>query len=71
MTTKTTAQLRQGDRVQLPGGVVRTVASVDRTEYVNHKDAPLFAVMWAEYEHGVWGRGNMAHAEHAWTLAAS
>lgn len=68
--TKTTLELEPGDRVQLPAGIVRTVAKVEPNGWLNYRNRPLFDVLYLEGRTPEWGHGNSASEASTWTVVA-
>lgn len=66
---KTTAELVAGDRLLINGRLVRTVARVERSAFVNYRDEPIFYVMYAEGDTPEWSGGNSGIGSTGWTLA--
>lgn len=64
-------ELQTGDRVRLPGGVVRTVAEVQRTNLIGAYGAPLYFVAYAEGRTKEWGPANSAVETSEWSLVCS
>jgi hypothetical protein len=69
MKTTITLALKPGDRVALPGGIVRTVESVRPSGHVNFADEPLYIVSYVEDGSAEWSAANIGHAQATWTLA--
>lgn len=66
---KTTLELNPGDRVSLGGGqVVRTVALVKDSGYVNRHDRPIYSVLWREGSTPEWSGGNSGTGDYLWTV---
>lgn len=66
-----TTELQAGDRVRLPGGLVRTVSEVQSTNLVGTYGNPLFYVAYAEGRTKEWGPANSAADTTDWTLVCS
>ncbi len=66
--SKTTSELNQGDRVRLVSGLVRTVDRVERTGFVNYRNEPILAVLYAEGRTDQWSGGNSAVASSEWDV---
>lgn len=65
-----TDELKAGDRVLLPGGIVRTVDRVVESGWLNAKNEPILSVMYREPGvPGVWSEGNSGCARSLWLLA--
>jgi metal-responsive CopG/Arc/MetJ family transcriptional regulator len=71
VTTKTTSQLERGDRVQLPGGLVRTVDRIVPSGYVNYRNEVISSVMYAEGRTDEWSGGNSGVSGTTWTVEHS
>jgi hypothetical protein len=65
-----TDALRTGDRVVLPGGIVRTVAAVGPTAYANIRGELILVVQYREGPTPEWGEGNTALASSEWMVVA-
>lgn len=69
--TKTTAELLPGDRVVLPGGLVRTVDRVVPNGWLNYRNEPIYNVMYREPAiPGVWSDGNSGIGASLWLVAS-
>lgn len=66
---RSTLELAAGDRVTLPGGIVRTVSEVGPTNLRNSRNQTIYSVMYAEGCTSKWSGGNSALAETEWVLA--
>ena len=64
-----TSELRPGDRVMLPGGLVRTVGEVKVSEYLNYRNEPILYVMYSEGRTAEWSEGNSSIERGLWFLA--
>ena len=70
MTVKTTLELQPGDRVVLTRkGVVRTVAKVTPSDYVNRHNEIIYNVHYREGRDRDWSGGNSGLASTTWELA--
>lgn len=68
-TEKTTLELQPGDRVAIGNGrVVRTVASVAPSGYVNRRNRPLYNVLWREGSTPEWSGGNSGTGDYLWRV---
>jgi hypothetical protein len=67
---KHTLELAPGDRLRLPGGVVRTVMDVRDSEWVNYRNQPIFYVLYVEGRTEEWSEGNSGIAATQWELKA-
>lgn len=65
---RTTLELQPGDRVRLGRTVVRTVATVTDSGYVNAQDAPIYSVRYVEGDTAEWSAGNSGTAASVWDL---
>jgi hypothetical protein len=64
-----TDELEPGMRVVLPGGIVRTVAAVEPSGFVNRADLPIYNVLWLEPGDERWtGSGNSGIAASLWEV---
>jgi len=73
MTTKTTLDLQPGDVVLIGWPVAktrRTVARVVPNGYVNHRDEPLYNVLYAEGDTPEWSGGNSSNGSGTWQVAS-
>lgn len=71
MTTKRTSELRRGDLVTLPGGIIRTVREIFASDWTSNAGKRLYYVYYSEPAGDGWGEGNSAHADSEWqTLGA-
>jgi hypothetical protein len=71
--TKRTCDLVAGDRVILPRGVVRTVATITATRWENHRGQTIFALHYVEVDPAdlaEWSGGNTAIAASEWEIAS-
>jgi len=68
-SVKLTSELVVGDRVLLPGGLVRTVAEVKTSEYLNYRNEPILYVMYQEGRTPEWSEGNSGIEHSLWLLA--
>lgn len=73
MTAVRTDALRPGDRVATfhGSGVVRTVARVVPSGWLNSGGLPIFYVLYAEEHTAEWGEGNSALAATLWAMAGA
>lgn len=62
----TTVELKRGDRVELPNGLVRTVEEIVSTEYVNTRDERVYAVRYQESGPDEWADVNVSGASDHW-----
>lgn len=68
--SKATLELQAGDRVLLPGGLVRTVAEVVDAGYLGRRGDSLLAVKYREGSTSEWSGGNLAASDSRWELAS-
>lgn len=61
-----TTELQAGDRVRLPGGLIRTISEIEPTNLVGTYGDPLYFVAYAEGRTKEWGPGNSATAKSDW-----
>jgi hypothetical protein len=64
-----TDQLKPGDRVRLPGELVRTVKEVKVSEFLNRNNKPILYVMYLEGRTPEWSEGNSAIFSSEWEIA--
>lgn len=63
-----TDQLAHGDRVRLPGRLVRTVDHVRPLGYDNYRGDPILGVYYLEGKTPEWSEGNSAIPETLWDV---
>lgn len=67
--SKRTDELKVGDRVRLPGGLVRTVDCVTESEWLNYRNERILYVMYREGRTTEWSEGNSGIASSLWKIA--
>lgn len=60
--------LKPGDRVRLPGGLIRTVDHVAESEFRNYRNEPIVYVIYAEGRTPEWSHGNSAIWSSEWEV---
>lgn len=65
---KRTDQLMPGDRVRLPGGLVRTVKYVGTSNFVAARNQPILYVIYREGRTPEWSAGNSSIRFNTWEV---
>jgi hypothetical protein len=69
-TRKRTDQLQAGDKVLLVGRHVRTVERVVETQWLNHRNQPILAVLYSEGTTDEWSDGNTGAPGTEWEVVS-